>query len=117
MLTVACVQMGMIVTTIRWATIDWIHNCTGLSQPEWNFSQLQNREHGFALMVDSHYRYYQFYANSIVAIPFLLLGRWVASGFSLLELVVGGLIMALFFAGSRDSLRKYYQRVDLLLTS
>lgn len=117
LLTVVCVLAGMIVTTLRWAAIDRIHDRTGLKQPAWDFSQLKNREQGFAIMIDSHYRYYQFYANSIVAIPILLVGRWSANGFALLELAGGITIAVLFFAGSRDSLRKYYERVDLLLSS
>lgn len=117
LLTVACVMTGMIVTTIRWATIDWIHGRTGLKQPAWDFFQLKNREQSFMIMIDSHYRFYQFYANSIVAIPFLLIGRWSANGFSLLELTGGIAIAALFFAGSRDTLRKYYQRVEMLLAA
>lgn len=117
LLTVACVLVGMILTTLRWATIDWIHDRTGLKQPAWDFTQLKNREQGFAIMIDIHYRYYQFYANSIMAIPGLLIGRWTANGFALLELVGGIAIAVLFFAGSRDTLRKYYRRVDLLLAS
>lgn len=117
LLTVASIFVGMTVSTIRWAIIDSIHYHSGLKQPNWDFSKLNSREQGFVFMVDVHYRYYQFYSNSIVAIPVLLVGRWIAMGFSFAELIAGIAIAVLFFAGSRDTLRKYYERVELLLTA
>ena len=117
LLTVASVFAGMTVSTIRWTTIDRIHHKTGICPPNWKFSNLKSREQAFVLMIDIHYRYHQFYSNSIIAIPIFLVGRWNSRGFSILELTGGIVIIALFFAGSRDTLRKYYERVDSLLSS
>lgn len=117
LLTVASVFVGLTVGTVRWMTIDTIHHLTGVKKPEWQFSNLKNREHAFGVMIDIHYRYYLFYSNSIVAIPIFLVGRWVSRGFSFLELIAAVATMILFFAGSRDTLRKYYNRVESLLAS
>ena len=117
LLTVASVFAGLTIGTIRWVSIDRIHDRMGIRQPGWNFGNLKNREQAFGVMIDIHYRYYQFYSNSIIAIPIFLAGRWNSYGFSLIELLFGSLAIALFFAGSRDTLRKYYDRVDLLLAS
>lgn len=116
-LTVAAIFAGLVVSTIRWLVIDSVHRLTGLKQPNWNFAKLSDRQEGFAMLIDVHYRYYQFYANSMVAIVFFAVSRWLANGFAGWELAVGIALEVLFFAGSRDTLRKYYQRVDALLAS
>lgn len=117
LLTVASVFAGMTISSIRWATIDQLHHLTGICQPRWNFRNLKDREQAFGAMIDIHYRYYQFYSNSVIAIPVFLIGRWSARGFAFAEMLAGIVIVALFFAGSRDTLRKYYIRVESLLAS
>jgi hypothetical protein len=67
---------------------------------------------------DDGYRYYQFYANALLAIVWTYcLMRWTAT-FPLLgrgtDLAVIILCAALF-AGSRDTLAKYYQRSNQLV--
>lgn len=91
----------------------------GVTPPTWNFTQLDDRLQGFLALVENHYRYYQFYANMAVAITAAYSAKliseksnlcqpsWRHAGFILLEIV--------FLAGSRDSLRKYYRRVEQLL--
>lgn len=116
-LTVASIFAGLVVSTIRWLTVDWLHHLTGLRQPDWNFTRLANREQGFGVLINIHYRYYQFYANSSVAVAVFLSARWTAVGFSGWEALVGVGLCLLFLAGSRDTLRKYYRRVDDLLST
>ena len=116
-LTIAAIFAGLVVSTIRWLLVDTIHWLTGLKQPNWNFAKLSDRQEGFAMLIDVHYRYYQFYANSMVALVFFGISRWLVTGISGWELAAGVAIEALFFAGSRDTLRKYYRRVDALLAA
>lgn len=116
-LTVAAFFAGLVVSTFRWLLIDAIHSHTGLKQPQWNFAKLADRQEAFAMLIDAHYRYYQFYANSMVALVIFAICRWSVIGFSGWELAVGIVMEILFFSGSRDTLRKYYQRVDALLAS
>lgn len=116
LLTVIAVSIGLIASTIRWLIIDSIHHCLGLSNKKWDFAQLKSRVDGFQFLVESHYRYYQFYGNCIVSLPFALMMRWSKTGFSWLEFFAAVFLWILFFAATRDSIRKYYERVTELLS-
>ena len=117
--TLASLAAGLTVSAVRWVIIDRLHHATGLKPPRWEFANLDDRLQGFLALVENHYRYYQFYANSLVAGAMayaahfsrhsinLCQPSWPTFGFILLELVL--------LAGSRDSLRKYYSRVERLL--
>ena len=116
MITVASVFAGMSISTIRWATVDLIHSWTGIRQPAWKLANLKDREQAFEIFVNIHYRWYQFYANSIIAVLVFLLGRTTSNGLKASEWILGIALMVLFFFGSRDTLRKYYDRVESLLS-
>ncbi|MBN8628654.1 MAG: hypothetical protein J0M17_24550 [Planctomycetes bacterium] len=114
--TVASVLAGLTASTIRWVVIDTLHHHTGLPPPRWNFARLVARSGAFELLIQAHYRYYQFYANMVVALTFVLAARKSAAPASPdgVDAAMVALI-GLFFAGSRDTLRKYYGRVEQLL--
>ena len=118
-LTVSSIAAGMTVSALRWATVDTAHRCTGLTIPSLDFSRLGENVTAFGMLIEIHYRHYQFYANMFVAtaIAFVCyrvkLGAiwplgWFDFGFVVLETV--------FFATSRDTLRKYYVRSEQLLS-
>src|SRR5689334_12909624 len=77
--TLAAVGLGLFVSTIRWATVDWIHHRTGIEHPRWDFSSLNSRLPAFELLVASHYRYYQFYANTFVAVGLSFAAMFLAA--------------------------------------
>jgi hypothetical protein len=119
-LTVAAIATGMTVSAIRWAAVDTLHAWTGLAIPSLDFSRLGTNVNAFVLLIEIHYRHYQFYANMLVATAIaygcyrLSLGgdfglRWIDVAFFSLELV--------FFATSRDTLSKYYARSQQLLSA
>ena len=117
--TLASVAAGLTASTIRWAVIDRIHHATGIPKPPWDDSKLQDKLDAFEALVENHYRYYQFYANTLVALVVLLAARLVVSGRCLTAMnafdcaiVLTGLI---YWAGSRDALRHYYTRAAYLL--
>lgn len=116
-LTVAAIFAGLVVSTLRWIAIDGLHHWTGLRQPPWNFERLADRQTSFSMLVDVHYRYYQFYGNSMIAMIAFVVARWTTIGFDWRELLVLAMLELIFWAGSRDTLRKYYQRVDGLLAA
>lgn len=71
------------------------------------------------MLIEIHYRHYQFYANMLVATAIAFACQrsaistgvglgWLDSGFVALE--------AVFFYTSRDTLRKYYKRTRQLLS-
>jgi hypothetical protein len=116
-LTVASLTAGMTVSAVRWVVVDTLHAWTGLRMPTLDFSKLGDKVEAFTLLIDIHYAHYRFYANMLVATAVayacyrirlgdLHLG-WLDLGFVLLE--------AVFFATSRDTLRKYYVRSEQLL--
>ena len=118
-LTLGSIAAGMTVSAVRWALVDTIHHRTGLPRPSWDDSKLTERLAGLEYLVEAHYRYYQFYANSLVAIIFSY-GAWRGSEIGRatpVGIVDGGvvLIVSVFAMGSRDALRKYYHRATLLL--
>jgi hypothetical protein len=115
--SIASVAVGMTVSAVRWATVDWLHATTGVMRPEWDDSKLSERLPAFEALVENHYRYYQFYANMLVALA-LAYPTWRISvgsgpfrptdfGFLLVE--------GVFLAASRDALRRYYRRSAILL--
>jgi hypothetical protein len=115
--TLASVAAGVIVSAVRWAVIDTLHHHTGIPPPRWNFAMLPERLEAFRMLVEDHYRYFQFYSNSLVALAFLYVARrtvvgalanqWgVDAGF-----ITVGIVL---FIGSRDALRRYYRRAEQL---
>lgn len=119
-LTIASLAVGMTVTAIRWALIDMLHAATGLKQPNLDFSKLHGRVDAFNLLIEIHYRHYQYYANMFVAtaiayvcykikVDATLKVGWTDLGIVLLETV--------FFMTSRNTLRNYHQRTWQLLAA
>lgn len=117
--TLGSVAAGMTVSTVRWLLVDGLHNLTGLKEPPWDFSQLGNKVAAFDVLIRIHYQVYQFNSNMLVAILFAYIMRKAVRGTG------GGVIdwedvawlvtMVVFFAGSRDTLKRYYVRGQHLL--
>lgn len=112
-LTVAALAAGMVVSAVRWVLIDTLHSYTGLPSPVLNFAKLGQNVEAFSLLIEIHYRHYQFYSNMFVATAIayvsyrttldgILSIGWMDVGFVLLEIIL--------FVTSRDTLRKYYTR-------
>jgi hypothetical protein len=118
--TLASIVAGLTVSTVRWLTIDTLHHWTGVARPAWDFSLLQENVAAFDVLVQFHYRYFQFYSNMLVAIVFTTAMRHLTAseGPISLDLVdAAAVILSLvFLAGSRDTLSKYYRRGEALLT-
>lgn len=113
--SVASIACGLLASTVRWLLIDSIHHRTGISKPKWNLSVLYERTAAFEVLIEIHYRYYQFYANSLVAGIAAALIHWQLNGFTVAELIILGVLTPLFFLSSRDTLSKYYSRVETML--
>jgi len=114
----AAMTFGMILSCCRWLIVDRLHHRTCVRLPEWNDSRLDDRLDAFDYLVEVHYRYYQFYANTLVAIVWAYgVNRFTRT---LPLLGVGTDLAALIlcfvlFVGSRDALTKYYTRTSRLL--
>ncbi len=121
LITLAALAAGMTVSAARWAIVDTFHHCTGLVRPRFDDANLPDRLPAFASIVDDNYRYYQWHANTAVALGFLY-GVWRFQHPTLIPTppwadVTFVLIETLFLATSRDNLRKYYARAARLLGS
>lgn len=117
--TLGSVAAGMTVSTIRWLFIDGLHHLTGLKEPRWDFSQLASKVEAFDVLIRIHYQFYQFNANMLTSVVFAYVMRKVAhnNGSTIFgwEDVAWLLVAVVLFTGSRDTLRRYYMRVERLL--
>ncbi len=108
----------MTVTAIRWAVIDTLHRRTGLGIPNLNFAKLADRVEAYHLLIEIHYRHYQFYANMAVATAIAYVSLRAQAGFApwfgWLEVMFVALELV-FLGASRDTLSKYYRRSAQLL--
>ncbi|MBC7820704.1 MAG: hypothetical protein IAG10_27785 [Planctomycetaceae bacterium] len=109
--TLASVGAGLTLSTLRWLILDTIHHHTGVELPNWNFGALQVNFDAFEGAVENHYRYYQFYGNTLLAMLAAVASHWLWAerGLGYVDLVLV-LLMPLYFLGSRDALKKYYAR-------
>lgn len=116
-ISLLAVTTGIVASTIRWLIIDTFHHRTGISKPSWDLTKLQANLQSYSLFEENHYRYYQFYANMLVASSVGYFSwRTTTSGcFQWIDFWFATLMVVLFL-GSRDTLAKYYQRVGELLT-
>ena len=116
--TLASLAAGLTVSAVRWAIIDHLHAVTGIAPPAWKFVNLEGKLQGYLTLIENHYRYYQFYANMFVAAAFSFAARMAAEGLpSLRETAAFVALELVLFAGSRDTLSKYYTRTRQLLNS
>lgn len=116
--TVASTAAGMTLSAVRWLVIDSLHHATGLNRPLWDDAKLQQNVDAFDVIVEAHYRYYQFYANAavaLVAVVVIALATRQPWAFAPLSLALLATIEAVFLAMSRDTLSKYYERTRRLL--
>ncbi|MSR60316.1 MAG: hypothetical protein EXS05_22190 [Planctomycetaceae bacterium] len=117
--TLAAVAAGMTVSAVRWLLLDSLHHQTGVKRATIPFARLQVNLTAFEGAVENHYRYYQFYGNTMIALLFYFvvpdsLASLAAAGRGSTVAVIC-IIEAVFFLASRDSLKKYYARTESIL--
>jgi hypothetical protein len=114
----AAMTIGLVLSCFRWVLIDHVHEWTGVKRPTWDDRQLPDVLSAFDYVVQNHYRYYEFTANTLLALIFAYglnrsLGTlpFLGTGTDLGML----LIVVVLFAASRDALAKYYLRTGRLV--
>ena len=116
-ITIASIGMGMTVSAIRWITLDQVHEHTGVPRPIWDDAKLQDNYDAFLMVVEHHYRHYQFHGNSLVSMMIVYVARLMATeisfgdGTEVALLVLG----AVFFKASRNNLKRYYSRASVVM--
>jgi hypothetical protein len=119
-LTVASLSLGMIVSAIRWLLIDhFLYWVVRVKKPTTDFANLSKPGtfEAFKGLNENHYRYYQYYSNTLTAIVvgFLAYLEWGAVAPTLrVWIAVSLLAMALLLAAG-DALQKYNTRVADIL--
>ncbi len=107
------VVAGMVVSCFRWFLIDRIHSLTGVPAAAFNARALEDRPMALNFLIENHYRYYQFYANALIAVIWsYTISRLFNTSYVLgFATDIGTLILCIvLFAGSRDALIKYRTR-------
>lgn len=117
--TLASLASGLLISAIRWLVIDHALWGLGISGDKINFANLsqQNVFAAFQGVVENHYRYYQYYSNTLVAIvlAFAIYVKWGREKLSISIYISALLIVVTLFLASRDSLKKYYDRAKQIL--
>lgn len=112
----ASIALGTGFSTVRWLVLDPLVTLTLKPCPQPDFQQLRHSHEAMRLLIDSHYRYYQFHGNLIVASLIAVSCRWNAIGFSPQEGFGLAVVILILLAGARDTKSKYDQKtVQLLL--
>jgi hypothetical protein len=115
---IAATTIGMVMNALRWIVVDHVHWWTGMVPPVWDDTKLETRLDAFDYLVENHYRYYQFVANTLVAVLWTYLINRLFGTSSLLSIrtdIGVAILCAALFATSRETLLKYYSRTSRLL--
>jgi len=117
--TVASVVAGLFVSALRVTCLDSIHHHTGVPLPKFDYSKLQANKDAFLIVIEQLYRYYQFHANTFIAVILAYIVRLISIkrwpwGEPLLAIPVLGFELVLFVA-SRQSLSRSYLRLGQVL--
>ena len=110
------IGFGIGLSAIRWILVDSILHLTGLKKPMLNFAELDSKLSSYNLLVEHNYRFYQFYANTLVAILIMAGVRLRTNQLPSTEALfwTGSLSLVLAIA-SRDCLQRFYERCRILL--
>ncbi len=111
-ITLASIFAGLLASTLRWLFVDHFLALCGVRRPAWNLSKLGQSLSAFTTLIEIHYRYYQFYGNSFIAICFYLAVTWAQGQGTFAQYIVGPALLLLLLVGARDTLSKYYRRVE-----
>ena len=118
--TLASLSLGLLISSVRWLVIDFILKLTGVKDPGLNYSMLKDKDKyaAFIGVIENHYRYYQYYSNTLVSIVlafifYLIFGNENLSTWHYIVIFAIGIAL---FTGSRDALKKYYERANAILS-
>jgi hypothetical protein len=114
----AAMAIGSTLSCFRWILLDKLHQWTGVRRPNWDDRQLDQVLGGFDYLVQSHFRYYEFCGNTLLA---LLVAYGLNRTFHTVSFLGLGtdlailIVLSVLFAASRDALAKYYLRTGRLV--
>jgi hypothetical protein len=124
--TLASLALGLIISAVRWAVIDQILRRYYFRRhrkhlPKIDFAKLgdPNKFAVFQQANENHYRYYQYYSNTLVAIVvgFLVYQFRSTEWAPVLVWVIFGALTVVLFLASKDCLFKYHERASEIANS
>jgi hypothetical protein len=74
--SLASLALGLLISAIRWAIVEqFLYRATGLRHADIDDTKLKNKDTlaAFQAAIQNHFRYYQYYSNTFVAIVSALL--------------------------------------------
>jgi len=124
--TVASIAAGVAVSGLRWFVIDIIWCAIWQAQRhELDFENLPGKEDAFSFINENHYRYYQYYANMLIAGLMTYVSRFFARYFQQQDLcnkreiflfIVLLIVEVVLGVGAWDARRKFYERGKAILS-
>lgn len=116
-LSLASLAAGLTLSAVRWAIVDFAHHKTGITPPKLDFGKLEANLLAFTLAVEHNYRYYQFYANMLVAVAmlFICMGTSEPTRLPLVAILAVVVLEVVLWFASRDCLKRYYHRIGQIL--
>jgi hypothetical protein len=116
LLSIASVAAGLTIHTIRWITLDALHHRTGIKPRRWDFSKFEENLGAYDKLTENHYRFYQFYGGMLISLIWVFVARKVGLSWRLDWYDLGiCFVWVLFFFASRDTLTRYYERLNHVL--
>jgi hypothetical protein len=92
----------------------------GVRDPGLDFGKLKDKDiaAAFSSAIENHYRYYQYYSNTLIAVVAAFLAYVVGTGHIVgWKVWIGSMIIVVvLFFGSRDALTKFFKRAGQILT-
>ncbi len=111
-------SVGLIVSCVRWLVIDHLLERLGIPKAIKDYEKLPQVLETYDYLINVHYRYYQFYSNSVISILFAYLPNRLLGTMSLLGLGTDlgvFVVCAVLLLGARDALTKYRKKLIHIL--
>lgn len=116
--TLASLAVGLMVSAVRWMLVDiFLHDVTRVKRPNIDFGKLTEKDAYLAFqgIVENHYRYYQYYANTLVALVAAFFTYLIVHGVNQVSWFLWTAFIISCFSlslASRDCLVKYCTRAE-----
>jgi hypothetical protein len=121
--TLASLSLGLLLSAIRWATVDWFFDvlCWIVRHPlpKIDIAELGKKDKlaAFQGVIDAHYRYFQYYSNSLVAVELASVSfLWKVGKPSTLQLILAVALILILAAASLHCYCMFYIRGAAITT-
>jgi hypothetical protein len=118
--TLASLALGLLISAVRWLVVDNILRYSK-TLPTINFANLTDKDVFAAFLAanENHYRYYQYYSNTLIAIlvAFIFYLLYGPQHVPFVGWIVVLLAIGILFLASRDAFTKYHERAAAITSN